>query len=92
MLEGSGGNAYEPALVLLDDPAHRRIRLLVSTACNARRIDEQGARIERITDELLDQFEGRTEVDVVTEFAGPLPARVIAELLGLPIRLASANH
>jgi cytochrome P450 len=35
VLEGRGDNAYEPPLVLLDDPAHRRVRLLVSQAFNA---------------------------------------------------------
>ena len=85
VLEGRGDNAYEPPLVLLDDPAHRRIRLLVSKAFNARRIDAEGPRIERITDELLDRIEGRRDVDVVADFAGPLPARVIAEILGLQV-------
>ncbi|MEZ5279241.1 MAG: cytochrome P450 [Acidimicrobiales bacterium] len=86
VLEGKGNNSYEPPLVLLDDPAHRRIRLLVSKAFNARRIEDEGPRIERITERLLrrlDGFDPVDRVDLVSEFVSLLPAQVIAEILGL---------
>ena len=89
VFEGIGETAYEPPLVLLDDPAHRRIRLLMSTAFAAHTIDREHARIERITGELLDDVarlaatDPHGEVDVVATFTSLLPTRVIAEMMGL---------
>ncbi len=83
VVEGRGDNAYEPPLVLLDDPGHRRIRTLVGRAFNARTVEEQRPRVARIVGELYDAVAGRSEIDYVREIAGPLPARVIAEMLGL---------
>ncbi|WP_245713888.1 cytochrome P450 family protein [Nocardia vaccinii] len=42
------------------------------------------ARIEQITDELIDAMAGQTRVDLIREFAQPLPIAVICELLGVP--------
>lgn len=89
VFEGIGETAYEPPLVLLDDPAHRRIRLLMSKAFAAHTIDRERSRVERITDELLDDVawlaaaDPHGEVDVVAAFTSLLPTRVIAEMMGL---------
>jgi len=89
VFEGVGETAYEPPLVLLDDPAHRRIRLLMSKAFAAHTIDRERTRIERITAELLDDVarsaaaDPHGAVDVVETFTSRLPTRVIAEMMGL---------
>jgi cytochrome P450 len=83
VVEGRGHNVYEPPLVLLDDPGHRRIRTLVGRAFNARTVEAQRPRVTRIVHELYDAVADRDRVDFVAEVAGPLPARVIAEMLGL---------
>jgi cytochrome P450 len=44
------------------------------------------AQIEAIADELLDEFDTSAPVDLVKSYAGPLPVRVISELLGIPVR------
>jgi cytochrome P450 len=41
-------------------------------------------RVQAITDEIIDGFQGRGGCEVVTELARPLPARVIADMLGVP--------
>ena len=83
--EAQGDAAYEPPLVLLDDPAHRRIRQLVSKAFTPKAIAAQRPVIEALTAELLDGIErtGDTEVDFIARFAGPLPTRVISSMMGL---------
>ncbi|MTE14549.1 cytochrome P450 family protein [Nocardia aurantiaca] len=68
-----------------DPPGHTRLRKLVTRAFTPRRVAALGPRIEEITDALLDAMEGRGEVDLLHEFAEPLPITVICELLGVPL-------
>lgn len=67
-----------------DDPDHRRLRLLVHQAFTPRRIEALRGRIETLTDELLAAAEARGRTEIVADLALPLPATVIAELLGVP--------
>lgn len=82
--EGEGATAYEPPLVLLDDPAHRRIRLLMSKAFTPRAMEGMRGRIEAIAADSIAVLRGETEIDFIERYAGPLPTRVIGEMLGLP--------
>ncbi|MGW4246025.1 cytochrome P450 family protein [Nocardia sp. NPDC004722] len=68
-----------------DPPGHTRLRKLITGAFTPRRIAALRPRIEEITAELLDALEGRTEADLLREFAEPLPITVICELLGIPL-------
>jgi cytochrome P450 len=49
-----------------------------------RRVELMRPRIAEITGELLDGLAGRDEVNLVDDFAFPLPVTVICELLGVP--------
>jgi cytochrome P450 len=66
-----------------DPPDHTRLRKLVAKAFTMRRVELMRPRIERITDGLLGGFSGDS-VNLVDEFAFPLPVTVICELLGVP--------
>jgi cytochrome P450 len=68
----------------LDPPDHTRLRRLVSHAFTTRRIRDLEARIEEITGELLDAFEG-DQIDLIAALALPLPITVIATMLGVPV-------
>ena len=72
----------------LDDPDHARLRALVSKAFTPRLIERLRGRIEVLCEELLDAMahkgKRRGEVELVADYALPLPATVIAELLGVP--------
>ena len=67
----------------MDPPDHTRLRRLVSTNFTNRRVSELAPRVQEITDELLAGLEG--EVDLIHDYALPIPVLVIAELLGIPI-------
>ncbi len=69
----------------LDPPEHTRLRQLVSKAFTPRMIEQLRPQIQRLTDELLDRVEPRGQMDLIADFAGPLPVRVISEMLGVPL-------
>src|SRR6266536_1863289 len=68
-----------------DGEDHRRLRRLVTKAFTPRMVEELRPRIQEIADELIDTVEARGEMDLVEEYAFPLPITVIAELLGIPV-------
>ena len=71
-------------MVVTDPPAHRRLRRLASKAFNPRRVAAKEPRITELIDELLDAFVAEGHEDLIAEFTYPLPATVIAELIGAP--------
>ncbi len=71
-------------MLLQDPPRHTRLRGLVSAAFTPRAIAEMGTRIQEITDEMLDRVAVRGEMDLIGDFAYPLPTVVICEMLGVP--------
>jgi pimeloyl-[acyl-carrier protein] synthase len=72
-------------MLFMDPPAHTRLRGLCSQAFTPRRVDALREHIQDIANQLLDSALPRGEMDVVADFAAPLPAIVTAELLGVPI-------
>lgn len=67
-----------------EPPDHTRLRGLVHKAFTPRRIENLRGHIQAIADGLLDAVAGRDEIDLLEDFAVPLPVIVIAELLGVP--------
>lgn len=67
-----------------DGDAHRRLRALVSKAFTPRRIEALRPHIQKIADHLLDAQVARGQMDLVSDFAFPLPTIVILEMLGIP--------
>src|SRR5262249_19795184 len=70
----------------LDPPDHTRLRALVQKAFTPRLIESLRGRIQEIADGLLDAPRRRGRIELMREFALPLPSIVIAELLGIPAR------
>jgi cytochrome P450 len=71
-------------MVFKDPPDHTRLRNLVKLAFTPRAVRALAPRIEEIVDEVLD-LPPRGTVDVVRDIAFPIPAMVIAEMLGVPV-------
>ncbi|RKN03585.1 cytochrome P450 family protein [Streptomyces radicis] len=72
-------------MLQLDPPEHTRLRRVVSAVFTARRVKALAPRVEQITDELLASFEARGNVELIEEFATPLPIVVIMGMLGIPL-------
>src|SRR5215469_9454406 len=71
--------------ILLDPPDHNRLRRMVMHQFTPERVEGMRDRVIQLADELLDAQRNRSQLDIVDDFAHPLPVRVISELLGIPI-------
>ena len=72
----------------MDAPAHTRLRGLCSRAFTPRRVEQLREHIQDVADRLIERVMPAGRMDVLADFAEPLPAIVTAELLGVP----SADH
>src|ERR1700719_4442005 len=70
-------------MLFLDPPDHTRLRALASAAFTPRRVEKLRTRIQEVMDTLLDRVVSQGTMDVIADFAGPAPAIVTAELLGV---------
>lgn len=77
-------NNFTVGMPNTDPPEHTRVRGLVNSAFTARVVDGMRPRVQEIVDGLLDQAESGGAMEVIGSFAYPLPAIVIAEMLGVP--------
>ena len=68
-----------------DPPDHTRLRGLVSKAFTPRVIEQMRSHIQQIVDGLLDRVRGDRGMDLIEQFAYPLPVIVICEMLGVPV-------
>jgi cytochrome P450 len=81
---GLSGGFFRDTLISKDPPDHRKLRNLVNQAFTPRAVARLADRITQITQELLGQVREQGKMDVVADIAFPLPAKVIAEMLGVP--------
>ncbi|MEH2284224.1 MAG: cytochrome P450 [Nostoc sp.] len=70
-------------LLTADPPEHERFRSLVNKAFTSSRVNKMRDLIEQIVDELIDSFIDRSKCEFISEFAVPLPIKVIAQQLGV---------
>ncbi|MFF4197896.1 cytochrome P450 [Nonomuraea sp. NPDC001831] len=72
----------------LDDPEHHRLRTLAMRPFgpphSPGRIDAMRGQITEVTEDLIEALRDRTRIDIVDDFAYPLPVAVICRLLGVP--------
>jgi cytochrome P450 len=83
------------SLLSMDPPDHSRLRKLIQPSFSVRMMDAMRPRIQKITDDLLDKAEraaeGRGErgpdrrMDLIEDFAYPMPVTVISDMLGIPM-------
>ena len=67
-----------------DPPKHTRMRNLISRTFTAELAERMRARTQEIVDALIDDAERQGHMDLVNDFAYPLPATLICEILGVP--------
>jgi hypothetical protein len=89
MLEERGASSLEEtfgrSMISVDPPDHTRLRKLVNKGFTPRRVEGLRPRIGEIVDELLSAVEPAGGMDLIADFAYPLPVTIICELLGVPL-------
>jgi pimeloyl-[acyl-carrier protein] synthase len=71
-------------MLFMDAPAHTRLRGLCAEAFTPHRVEALRTHIQEIANRLLDQVQDAGRMEVIADFAAPLPAIVTAEMLGVP--------
>lgn len=76
------------SLLTLEPPTHTRLRTLVNRAFVSRNVEQLRPRIDLLANELIDKLEADGRGELLKAFAAPLPAIIIAEMIGLPAEMA----
>jgi cytochrome P450 len=71
-------------MLFVDPPDHTRLRGLVNRAFTPKAVEGLRPKIQELVDGLIDQVQDRGHMDIVHDLGDPLPAKVLAYLLGLP--------
>jgi pimeloyl-[acyl-carrier protein] synthase len=71
-------------MLFMDAPAHTRLRGLASVAFTPPKVRALRGHIQGIADGLLDRVAPQGRMDIIADFAAPMPAIVTAEMLGVP--------
>ena len=93
MIEAYGPEVFDnPAygsmrhwMLMQNPPNHTRLRSLVAKAFTPRHLEALKPRIQSLVDELIDIVEDNGEMELINEFAYPLPLNVICDMLGIPV-------
>ncbi|MGO9978592.1 MAG: cytochrome P450 [Candidatus Sulfotelmatobacter sp.] len=71
-------------LIFMDPPEHTRLRKLLNKGFSAAAVEGLRPQAEAIVDQMLKPLQHGSEVELMSEFANPMPVRIISELLGVP--------
>jgi cytochrome P450 PksS len=82
----------ERTMLDLDSPDHTRLRALVHKAFTPRVIEQMRSRVQTLANELLDAVTRKGEMDLIRDYALPLPMTLITEILGVPSRDRDKFH
>ena len=83
--EGIMGVVMGRTILQMDEPEHRLHRALVSPTFRSKVLERwEGDLVQRVVDELIDDFAAEGSADLVQQLTFHFPVQVIAEILGLP--------
>lgn len=71
-------------MLFMDPPVHTRLRALCSLAFTPARVERLRSHIQEVTDRLIASVAQSGRMDLIADFAAPLPAIITAEMLGVP--------
>ncbi len=71
-------------LIFMDPPEHTRLRKLLNKGFSPAAIEGLRLQVQTIVDRMLEPLQHGSEIELMREFANPLPVRIISEMLGIP--------
>ena len=74
-------------LIFMDPPEHTRLRKLLNKGFSPAAVEGLRPQVEAIVDQMLKPLQRGSEVELMREFANPMPVRIILEMLGIPQEL-----
>lgn len=84
------------AILNIDPPDHTRIRGLLTKAFSAHRVEAMRPTVAALVDGILDRHAPRGAMEIMKDFAFPIPATIISDMLGIPEadrdRFAELSH
>jgi pimeloyl-[acyl-carrier protein] synthase len=83
-VDEAGGTRNRTFILQQDPPNHTRLRKLLSRAFTPNAIERKRPSLERIANHYLDSVASAGSMDLVSDFALPLPLDLISEMLGVP--------
>lgn len=75
---------HTTSLVFNDPPLHTRVRRILAGAMSPRAIAALQGDLERLVEQLVDQAQAKGRIDLIEDFAAPIPVEVICNMLGVP--------
>lgn len=69
-----------------DPPKHTRLRSLINSAFSSRMIERWRDQIAQFVNSQLDAVQDQETMDIIRDLAQPLPMRIIANMLGVPVQ------
>ena len=84
MPDGRADPNEERNILSSDPPDHTRLRGLVTKAFNARRVAGMRPAVQALVDGLLDEIAPRGGMEIMRDYAYPIPATIISDMLGIP--------
>lgn len=75
---------YERWLGGNDNPRHDHMRRIVNSHWTPKKIEEQRPLVRKTIDDLLDSLEGEDRIELLRDFAYPLPSMIISAVIGIP--------
>jgi len=76
-------------LLMMNPPTHTRLRALLMKAFNSKQVELMRETIEAVADELVDALPSDKPFDLVSDFAVPMPLRIICRMMDVPLADAS---
>jgi cytochrome P450 len=77
-------NEFFGSMINMDDPAHGRLRRIVSRGFTPRMLGNLEEHVQRAAAGVVDRVIDRGECDFVTDVAAPLPLQIICDMMGIP--------
>lgn len=75
---------FGDSMALADAPDHTRLRNLVHKAFTPKMIHDLESNMQQMSHNLLDEAQGKPQIDFIADFALPLPLNVICDMMGVP--------